>query len=183
MTGVPSIKRAFVTGATGGIGSVLCERLASEGWQIVALARPGSRTSHIRNLPGVSLVTHDLLDATGLTELMRGCDVVFHLAAMVHAPANSPRSAFQKINVDGTRVVVAAAVASRVRAFILFSSVAVYPESDDWMDESSAVAPSTPYGSTKLAAEQLALEKRDQIRVTVLRLPVVYSEWGGRTTP
>jgi nucleoside-diphosphate-sugar epimerase len=174
MSGVEPLKRAFVTGATGGIGSSLCERLSTEGWRVVALARPESQTSHIENLDGLTLVTCDLLNEARLGELMQGCDAVFHLAAMVHVQAHVAESALRRINVDGTRAVVSAARAARVPAFVFFSTVAVYPEREEMLDESSPVAPATSYGVTKLAAETLVLQARDVMRVTVLRLPVVY---------
>lgn len=168
------MRRAFVTGATGGIGSVLCDRLSAAGWRVTALVRPGAEAAQIKTLDGVSLATGDLLDEASLTELMRGCDVVFHLAAMVHAPPNASLSQFQRINIDGTRSVVNAADAAGVPALVFFSTVAVYPESEESLDESSAVGPSTPYGATKLAAEQLVMTMENRMRVTILRLPVVY---------
>jgi nucleoside-diphosphate-sugar epimerase len=174
MSGVVPLKRAFITGATGGIGSALCERLSAEGWRVVALARPQSQTSHIENLDGLTLVACDLLDEERLAGLMQGCDAVFHLAAIVHAQGHVADSAFRRINVDGTRAVVSAAGAAKVPTFVFFSTVAVYPESEEMFDESSPVAPATSYGATKLAAEALVLQMRDSMRVTILRLPVVY---------
>lgn len=141
---------------------------------MVALARPGSQASHIEHLDGLTLVTCDLLDEEQLAELMQGSDAVFHLAAMVHVRGYVADSAFRRINVDGTRAVVSAARAAQVPAFVFFSTVAVYPESEEMFDESSPVAPSTSYGATKLAAEALVLQVRDVMRVTILRLPVVY---------
>jgi UDP-glucose 4-epimerase len=174
MNGVVPHKRAFVTGATGGIGSSLCERLSADGWRVVALARPGSQASHIENLDGVTLVTGDLFDEQRLARLMEHNDAVFHLAALVHAREDVPDAAFRRINVDGTRAVLSAAKAARVPTFVFFSTVAVYPDSDDMIEESSPVAPATSYGVSKLSAEQLVLEMRDAMRVVILRLPVVY---------
>lgn len=163
-----------MTGATGGIGSALCERLASENWTIVALVRAESDTEHLGAIDGVSFVTSDLLDVPRLTELMRGCEAVFHLAAAVPAAPGTQEHEFRVVNVDGTRGVVSAAANAGVSAFVLFSSVKVYPETDDLLNEWSPVAPSTAYGKSKLDAEAVAFEKSDVIRVTVLRLPVVY---------
>jgi UDP-glucose 4-epimerase len=167
-------KRAFVTGATGGIGSVLCERLASEGWGVSALARPTSNASLIASIAGVTVIECDLFDDDALTNAMRECDAVFHLAAKVHAPDTEKYATFDKLNVEATRHVVNAAVAARVPSFVFFSTVAVYPEGDELFDESSRVSPSTSYGATKLAAEAVVLEKQNAMRVTILRLPVVY---------
>jgi nucleoside-diphosphate-sugar epimerase len=174
MSGVVPLKRAFVTGATGGIGSALCERLSGDGWRVVALARPGSQASHIENLDGTTLVTCDLLDEERLAELMQGCDAVFHLAAMVHLKGEVADADFRRINVDGTRAVLSAARSARVPTFVFFSTVAVYRESEELLDEFSPVAPATSYGASKLSAERLVLKMRDAMRVTILRLPVVY---------
>jgi nucleoside-diphosphate-sugar epimerase len=165
---------AFVTGATGGIGSVLCERLSQSEWKVVALVRRGSDASAIKDLPGLEILSADLLNEPALAAAMRGCDTVFHLAAKVHAPAGEPEEEFTRVNVKGTRAVVNAAIAARVKTFIYFSTVAVYPETDDVYDEDSAGGPSTPYGATKLAGEAIVLEQRARMNVTILRLPVVY---------
>lgn len=141
----------------------------------MALARPESQTSHIENLDGVTLVTSDLLDEKRLAELMQGCDAVFHLAALVHVQGKVADPDVWRINVEGTRAVVSAARAAEVPAFVFFSTVAVYPESDEIFDESSPVAPATSYGASKLAAEAIVLQVRDAMRVTILRLPVVYA--------
>ena len=169
-----SPKRAFVTGSTGGIGSVLCERLSSEGWIVTAVTRPMSDAASIAGLERVTIVHCDLFDEDALAAAMHGCDAVFHLAAQVHAPDTEPRSSFDKVNVEATRHVVNAAAAAGVQSFVFFSTVAVFPESDELFDESSAVNPSTPYGATKLAGEAIVLEKKQAMRVTILRLPVVY---------
>jgi nucleoside-diphosphate-sugar epimerase len=167
-------KRAFVTGATGGIGSVLCERLASDGWLVRAVARSSSDTAVIAGIDGVTIVDCDLFDESALATAMRDCNAVFHLAAKVHAADTEPRESFDKLNVGATRHVVNAAVAAGVESFVFFSTVAVYPDRDEVFDELSEVSPSTSYGVTKLAAESIVLEKKEQMRVTILRLPVVY---------
>jgi len=172
--GVPPVRRAFVTGATGGIGTAVCTHLLSSGWEVIALARPGSETGTIEKLDRLQIVQCDLHDERSLTEMMRGCDTVFHLAAMVHAPGGTPDAEFQRVNVFGTRAVLDAAEASDVSVFVFFSTVAVYPESENLVDESSVVGPSTPYGKSKLEAEELVFGKKNAMRVTVLRLPVVY---------
>lgn len=166
--------RAFVTGASGGIGSVLCQRLSESEWSVVALVRRESDTAFLDDLPGVEVVSADLRNESALSAAMRGCDTVFHLAAKVHAPPGEPDDSFRRTNVEGTRAVVNAAVAAGVRTLIFFSTVGVYPDSDDVLDEDSAVGPATPYAASKLAAEAIVLEQRKRMGVTILRLPVVY---------
>ena len=108
-----------------------CERLASEGWLVTALARQASDTAPIAALDGVTIVHSDLFDERALAAAMRGCHTVFHLAAKVHAPDAEPRASFDKLNVEATRHVVNAAVAAAVESFVFFSTVAVYPDGDE----------------------------------------------------
>ncbi|MBA3343603.1 MAG: SDR family NAD(P)-dependent oxidoreductase [Gemmatimonadaceae bacterium] len=175
MTAAPvGIRRAFVTGATGAIGSALTERLSREGWQVAALARRSENAVHFRALRGVEVVVGDLDDHATLAEACRHRDVVFHLAALVHAPAGTPEREFHHVNVEGTRSLLDAAVRGGAKRFVLFSSVAVYADTSAVMDEGSATLPQTPYGRSKLAAERAAGGRRGEIEVTILRLPVVY---------
>jgi UDP-glucose 4-epimerase len=172
MSGLPIT--AFVTGATGCIGSALTERLSCAGARVIAVVREEGRAGHLLNLPGVEIVEGDLGARGRLTEAMRGSEVVFHLAAQVHTDARE--SEFRRINVEGTRAVLEAATRNRVASFVFFSTVAVYPESDEVFDEQHAPAPATPYGASKLAAERLVLGRAacSGMKATVLRLPVVY---------
>lgn len=163
---------AFVTGATGCIGGALVGRLSSEGWRVVALVRNRAQASFLNHWPNVELVEGDLAERERIARAMRNCEVVFHLAAKVHAAPNTPPPEFTRVNVEGTRNIVAAAIENRVKHFVLFSTVAVYAESDDALDETTATDPATAYGLSKLEAEQVVRES--SLSATVLRLPVVY---------
>jgi dihydroflavonol-4-reductase len=72
--------KAFVTGATGFLGSHVARALAEQGADLRLLVR---RTSNLKNLEGLNAeaVTGDLRDAASLERAMQGCDVVFHVAA------------------------------------------------------------------------------------------------------
>ncbi|MBP6821668.1 MAG: NAD-dependent epimerase/dehydratase family protein [Acidobacteria bacterium] len=164
---------AFVTGATGCIGSALTFRLANEGWRVVALVRNRSRAGHLPK--SVEIVEAGLADCERITEAMRGCQTVFHLAAKVHAAQGTLPEEFVRDNVSGTRNVVAAAIENQIERFIFFSTVAVYGESNETPDENTAPKPTTDYGVSKLEAERIVLAS--ELKTTVLRLPVVY---GGR---
>lgn len=169
-------RSALVTGAAGCLGSLLTKRLAGGGFRVVAYVRDRRTAAHLASLPGVELVEGDVGDAERLAEAMDGCDLVFHLAARVHAPPGTPEAEFFRVNVEGTRNLMQAAIGRRPGAVIFFSTVAVYPESDEIQDEESPVNPVTPYGRSKLAAERLVLDRARaaNVRATVLRLPVVY---------
>lgn len=162
---------AFVTGATGCIGSALTFRLANEGWRVVALVRNRSRAGHLPK--SVEIVEAGLADCERITEAMRGCQTVFHLAAKVHAAQGTLPEEFVRDNVSGTRNVVAAAVENQIERFVFFSTIAVYGDSSEVLDENSEPKPTTDYGSSKLEAERIALTA-SELNTTVLRLPVVY---------
>lgn len=168
-------RSAFVTGATGCIGSALTFRLAIEGWQVVTLVRDRARASFLNQLPNIELVEGELADSEKLASAMSGCQTVFHLAAKVHAATGTTATEFERDNVVGARNVVAAAIENRVERFVQFSTVAVYGESNDLLDETSLPTPTTDYGRSKLEAERIALSA-GELKTTVLRLPVVYGE-------
>jgi nucleoside-diphosphate-sugar epimerase len=91
---------AFVTGGSGFIGGALIERLSREGWDVRALARSERAAERVREL-GAEPVMGDLDDLH-----VEGCEIAFHAAAKVEDfgdPAD-----FERVNVQGTRNVVAA---------------------------------------------------------------------------
>ncbi|HEX5077781.1 MAG TPA: SDR family oxidoreductase [Geminicoccaceae bacterium] len=102
-------RTAFVTGGTGFLGLNLVEQLVAQGWQVTALHRPTSDTRLLRQFP-VRLVEGDILDpASPRRAVPAGVDAVFHVAADIsmwsgHADRQT------RINVEGTRHVVAAAL-------------------------------------------------------------------------
>ena len=167
-------RSAFVTGATGCIGSALTFQLAAEGWRVVALVRDVRRASFLNSLPNVELVEGELADADNLVTAMRDCRTVFHLAAKVHAAPGATAEQFERDNVIGTRNIVAAAQENRVERFVYFSTVAVYGDRDEPADETTLPAPTTDYGRSKLEAERIAMGS--ELKTTVLRWPVVYGE-------
>ncbi len=164
-------RSAFVTGATGCIGSALVSRLSVDGWRVAALVRDRKRAEHLPE--ALEIVEGDLSIWEQIAEVMRECQVVFHLAAKVHAPPGTQLQEFERVNAAGTHNVVAAAIENQVERFVYFSTVAVYGESKEVADESKFPRPTTPYGATKLDAERIALAATE-LKPTVLRLPVVY---------
>lgn len=172
MSGAVKQRSAFVTGATGCIGSALVARLAREGWRVLALVRDRAQAGFLNQWRNVEFVEGDLASNERFAAEMRDCEAIFHLAAKVHAAPGTPQEEFFRINVDGTRQVVASAIENRVRRFVFFSTVAVYAESDEVLDEASAALPETAYGASKLEAERIVLAS--PLNSVVLRLPVVY---------
>ncbi|HKP15032.1 MAG TPA: NAD-dependent epimerase/dehydratase family protein [Gemmatimonadaceae bacterium] len=113
---------ALVTGATGLIGMHLVPRLQRDGWQVRALVRDPARAG-LLSRADVALATGDVLDSTSLLRAARGCDVVFHAAAVITPMGGW--EAFRRPNVEGTRNTIAAAASAGAR-LVHVSSVAVY---------------------------------------------------------
>ncbi len=114
--------RAFVTGATGFLGSHVARVLAEQGAELRLLVRP---TSDLRNLGGLNAdrVVGDLRDAVSLEKALAGCDVVFHVAAEYRLWVRDP-DAMYRSNVEGTRSLLEAARKQGVRRVVYTSSVA-----------------------------------------------------------
>ncbi len=113
--------KVFVTGATGFIGASLIRALLQDGREVKVLARPGSDR---RNLIGldVEISTGDLRDPESLAKGLKGCDTLYHAAAEYRLWTKNP-AAMYEINVEGTRAILAAALAVGLEKVIYTSSV------------------------------------------------------------
>jgi nucleoside-diphosphate-sugar epimerase len=166
---------AFVTGGSGFVGGALIERLRGEGWDVRALARSERAAERVREL-GAEPVMGDLDDLH-----VEDCEVAFHAAAKVEAfgdPAD-----FERVNVQGTRNVVAACRAGGVRRLVHVGTEAALMAGHPLVnvDESAPLRPDSPalYSSSKAKAEQLVRDS-DGIETVVVRPRFV---WGrGDTT-
>jgi len=170
---------AFVTGASGFIGSHLARVLKAGGWEVRAFVH---RTP-IAEIPGVTSVTGNILDATALETAMAGADVVFHLAAAVGSVVTDPHM-FRKVNVGGTEAVLAAARRAGVGRVVHFSSIGVLGavKAGDIADEDYPPAPRTLYDRTKLEAEAAVLmAAADGLDVVIVRPGWVYGPGDRRT--
>jgi dihydroflavonol-4-reductase len=114
--------RAFVTGATGFVGSRLTEALVQSGHQVRVLRR---KTSNLVGLSGLDVehVLGDVRDQEAAEKGMQGCDVVFHTAA-VASYWRAQRSQIYQVNLEGTRSILRASLAAGVPRFVHTSSVA-----------------------------------------------------------
>jgi len=116
---------AFVTGATGFLGSHVARVLAEQGAELRLLVRP---TSNLRNLNDDDLknadrVVGDLRDSASISRALSGCDVVFHIAADYRLWVRDPHEMYRS-NVEGTRSLLEAARKQGVRRVVYTSSVA-----------------------------------------------------------
>jgi UDP-glucose 4-epimerase len=170
MTHTSSLRRYYVTGASGFIGRRLCERIA-RGGEVRALFRSPAEG------PWISVDHLDLSRDAFPVDALKGVDTLFHLAARTHAvdeyAEDGPQ--YRAINVDGTRRLLEAAGRAGVRRMVFFSSVKAMGEgSAASQDESAEPAPTTWYGITKLEAEKLVLDGGYVEEPVVLRPALVY---------
>jgi UDP-glucose 4-epimerase len=170
-------KLAVVTGAAGFIGCHLVERLVALGWAVRGLD-DGRAGDWSRLAVPVERTERDLsaLDESELTDLCRGADVVFHLAAEKHnSPGGIPERTID-VNVSATRRLFDAAGRAGTRKIVFTSSLYAYGLLRRPMAEHDLPEPSTVYGVSKLAGEHLlrVAERAWGIRWTAARLFFVY---------
>jgi nucleoside-diphosphate-sugar epimerase len=142
---------AFVTGGSGFIGGALIERLRREGWDVRALARSERAAERVREL-GAEPVSGDLDDLQ-----VEDCEIAFHAAAKVEDFGDPAE--FERVNVQGTRNVVAACRAGGVRRLVHVSTEAALMAGQPLVnvDESAPLRPDSPvlYSSSKAKAEEI----------------------------
>lgn len=180
----------LVTGAAGFVGSHLCEKLIAQGHMVrgvdafIPYYPRELKEQNIHPLQGkrgYSFHEADLRIAD-LGALLTGVDVVFHLAAMAGLRRSWQEfDSYMTCNIQATQRVLEAAVAAKVPHFINISTSSVYGRFATGNEE-SPLAPVSPYGITKLAAEQLcrAYEVNYGMPVTICRL---FSVYGPRQRP
>ncbi len=156
------MQRIFVTGAAGFIGSNLVDRLLAEGlgvvgWDNFSTGQEPFIEGALRQ-PGFTLIRGDNLDLPALTAAMRGCDLVFHLAANadVRSGADHPRKDLEQ-NTLATFNVLEAMRANGIRRIAFSSTGSIYGEASVIPTPEDAPFPmqTSLYGASKLAGEGL----------------------------
>lgn len=181
--------RILVTGAAGFIGSHVAERLAALGHGVIGLDcltdyyEPALKEMNVRDLlaAGVRFLRLDLAE-DDLAEAVSGVDVVYHFAAQPGISASTPLSLYVRNNITAThRLLDAVRQSTSLKCFVNCSTSSVYGAHATDTEESPP-KPTSFYGVTKLAAEQLALAyHRDQgLPSCSLRL---FSVYGPRERP
>jgi len=158
------MKNILVTGAGGFIGSHLTELLVEKGFNVKAFVHYNSwnkwgwlDTSLVRDK--VEIITGDIRDYDSVYAALKGCDTVFHLAALIGIPYSyvSPQ-AYIKTNIDGTYNVLQAARQLGTDKIMVTSTSETYGSAQYVpIDEIHPMVGQSPYSATKIAADQLAI--------------------------
>ncbi|GMV41770.1 MAG: dTDP-glucose 4,6-dehydratase [Myxococcales bacterium] len=158
-------KRVLVTGAGGFIGSHLVEALVARGCAVRALARYNGRGDRgmLEVIPpdvreAIEVVLGDVTDPFQVDRVVAGCDVVFHLAALIAIPFSyvAPAS-YVEANVRGTLNVLEACRRHGVERLVHTSTSETYGTARYTpIDEAHPLQGQSPYSATKIAADKLA---------------------------
>lgn len=106
-----------------------------------------------------------------------GIDTVLHCAALVHKAKGVSVNSYWEVNAIYPAELAAMAKKNGVKQFIFISSIAVHGELVNYVDENTICNPTTPYGKSKLEAENLLLAMSDEgFKVSIVRLPMIYGE-------
>ncbi len=159
------MKKVLVTGADGFIGSHLVESLLEKNYDVKAFSFYNSFNTWgwldilpADKLKEIEIFTGDIRDPNGVREAMTGCDIVFHLAALIAIPFSyhSPDS-YVDTNIKGTLNVLQAAKQLHLRRILITSTSEVYGTAQYVpIDESHPFQGQSPYSATKIGADRLA---------------------------
>lgn len=158
-------KRVLVTGAGGFIGSHLVERLVLDGADVRAFVHYNSRGEwgHLESATGdvreaIEVVAGEVQDSFSVARAVTGCEVVFHLAALIGIPYSykAPKS-YVDTNLLGTLNVLEAARAAGVARVVHTSTSETYGTAlYTPIDEDHPLQAQSPYSASKIAADKLA---------------------------
>lgn len=165
----------LVTGADGFIGSHLVQQLLAKGYNVRALAQYNSFNywGWLEDIPhneNLQIVTGDIRDPNLCREIAQGCNIIFHLAALIAIPYSyvAPDS-YVDTNIRGTLNILQAARDAKVDRIIVTSTSEVYGTAQYVpIDEKHPKQPQSPYSATKIAADAIAASFRNAFDLPVV---------------
>ncbi|MEO8357883.1 MAG: SDR family oxidoreductase [Chloroflexota bacterium] len=147
----------LVTGATGHIGNVLVQKLLERGEKVRALILPGESRESITGL-NAEVFEGDILDFDSVFESMQGIKGIFHLAGVISImPGLNPF--VRKVNVEGTKNILRAAMEKGIRKLVYTSSIhAIQRVEGGVIDESMPYDMNNPYGAYDRSKAEATLD-------------------------
>ena len=166
----------LVTGASGFVGTALCERLTHQGFNVRRVGRGAAAINEDDYFR-----VDDLSRDSDWQEALRDAEVIIHLAARTHVlddQSADPLADYRNVNVQGTSALARQAAACGVRRLVFLSSIKVNGEftSGEPFTESDRPAPEDAYGISKLEAEKVLeqISGESGLETVILRPPLVY---------
>jgi nucleoside-diphosphate-sugar epimerase len=156
--------KSFVTGGAGFLGSAVVRRLLDRGDEVVGLARSDAAATTLTRL-GALPVRGDITDAGTLGQLLIGVDVVFHIAGDYRVGIKeSEHEAMFRTNVDGTTIVLDAAITAAVQSIVYVSTVGVFGNTRGKVVDETYERPDRDflsyYDATKYMAHRVAVARQ-----------------------
>jgi len=166
--------KAFITGATGFVGSHLVDILLSKGFELKCLKRKTSSTKWLDG-KNIEFVEGDLFSNDKLEEAIKDVDIIFNLAGVVKAKTKED---FRKANFFATKnlLEITKKCNPELKKFVHISSQAVCGPSNNLIPskESDEPNPITTYAKTKLEGENEVLKYKNTFPIVVIRPPAIY---------
>ena len=163
--------KVLVTGATGYIGTRICEALAAQGHEVHALYRSEARAAPLRSKEGIHLFKGDILDRDSIRKAVRGTDAVIHVAAFAK-PWAPDRQLFYRINVEGARIVFEEAHRADAGRVVFTSTAGTISPSENGQPSNEHTPRRLPqftdYEASKAEAEALARKLTDEAGMEIV---------------
>ncbi|MCF8261077.1 MAG: GDP-mannose 4,6-dehydratase [Melioribacteraceae bacterium] len=180
--------KIFITGAAGFIGSHLVELMCNAGFEIKAFVHYNSQNrwgwleeSIYKN--DIEVVTGDIRDFDSVFRSSKGCDAIFHLAALIGIPYSyvSPK-AYIDTNIVGTYNILESAKFHNISHIVTTSTSETYGSAQYIpIDESHPLVGQSPYSATKISADQLAISYQKSFNLPV-KIVRPFNTYGPRQT-
>ena len=177
------MKKILITGATGFVGSHLAELCVKKGFEVIAFDRynPNYNLGWLEKSKykdDINFVFGDIRDYDSVLKTMKGCKIVFHLAALIGIPYSylSPQ-AYLKTNVEGTYNILESSKHLDIEQAIITSTSEVYGTAKYIpIDEKHPISAQSPYSASKISADQLAISYYNsfQLPIKIIRPFNVY---------
>ena len=168
------MKKILITGATGFVGSHLTELCVEKGFEVVAFDRynPNYNLGWLERSKykdDINFVFGDIRDYDSVLKTMKGCTIVFHLAALIGIPYSylSPQ-AYIKTNIEGTSNILESSKHLDIEQTIITSTSEVYGSAKYVpIDEKHPLSAQSPYSASKISADQLTLSYWNSFKLPI----------------